>query len=99
MQVNETLLKQIVKKFLPQLLPDWKLILRKSWSVKLMALAACFSGAEAALPYLEGITIWGHSLPTGVFAALSATTVSAAFVARFFAQQAIQKERDNAKDR
>ena len=85
--------------FLPTLLPDWKLLLRKSWSLKLMALAAVFSGAEAALPYLEGITIWGHTLPNGVFAALSAFTVSAAFVARLLAQQAIQRERNNAKDR
>ena len=44
------------------LLPDWKNIAKKAWSVRLMALASVLSGCEAVLPYAEFI------LPRGSFA-------------------------------
>lgn len=63
------------------LLPDWKRIVRKAWSVRLMVIAAALSGAEVALPFFS------DSIPRGLFAALSAFVVSGAFVARLMAQK------------
>ena len=60
---------------------DWKNILKRAWSVRLMALAALLSGAEVMLPF------FADELPRGVFAGFSALTVSAAFVARVLAQK------------
>lgn len=37
------------------LLPDWKRILRKAWSMRLMAVAAFFAGCEAVLPFVNDV--------------------------------------------
>lgn len=50
-----------------------------------MAVAALLSGVEVALP------LFADSLPRGVFAALSAAVVSAAFVARLTAQPKMER--------
>ena len=63
------------------LVPNWRLVLQRAWSVRLMLLAALLSGAEAALPLL------GDFVVPGWFAALSALIVSAAFLARLLAQR------------
>lgn len=63
--------------------PNWRLVLRYAWSIRLMLLAALLSGAEVALPLFE------YSIPTGLFAALSAGVTAAALVARFVAQAPI----------
>ncbi|MDF1606944.1 hypothetical protein PZ897_02005 [Hoeflea sp. YIM 152468] len=65
------------------LLPDWRRVLRRAWSVRLMILAAVLSGAEVALPFLDGLL----EIAPGVFAALSALTTAAAFAARLIAQK------------
>ncbi|WP_376742164.1 hypothetical protein [Ensifer canadensis] len=61
-------------------IPNWRLVLRYAWSIRLMLLAALLSGTEVALPFFE------YSIPAGIFAALSALTTAAALVARFVAQ-------------
>lgn len=66
------------------LIPDWKLIARKAWSVRLMAIASILSGCEAVLPYAEFV------LPRGSFALLSFVIVTLALLARFVAQRDIQ---------
>lgn len=38
-----------------KLLPDWKRILRKAWSMRLMAVAAFFAGCEAVLPFVNDV--------------------------------------------
>lgn len=63
--------------------PDWRRILRRAWSVRLMALAAILSCIEAALPFLDGII----PVPPGVFGVLTGLTVAGAFVARLIAQK------------
>ena len=68
-----------------KLAANWREVLRRAWSVRLMLLAALLSGAEVALPFLEGII----TIPTGAFAALSGATVAAAFVARLVAQKGL----------
>lgn len=69
-----------------KLYENWREILRKAWSVRFMVLAALFTGIEAALPILQPI-LDGTVIPTGLFAALSGLSTSAALVARIVAQQ------------
>lgn len=73
---------------------DWRVILRHAWSVRLMIVAAILSGLEVALP-LVGPWL---SIHPGIFAGLSAITVSAAFVARFTAQRTIKPEPEDKDD-
>lgn len=68
-----------------RLLPDWRQILRRAWSIRLMLLAGLLSGAEVVLP------LFGDSLPRALFAALSLLAVMGAFVARLVAQQGLSQ--------
>lgn len=68
-----------------KLTDNWRAVLRKAWSVRLMLLAGLLSGLEVALPLLEG---W-LPVPAGTFAALSGITTAGAFYARFVAQKGI----------
>ena len=64
-----------------KLYDDWKLILRKAWSIRFMILAGILSAVEVILPFFEG------HFPRGVFAGLSGLAVGAAFIARLVAQK------------
>jgi hypothetical protein len=44
---------------------NWRAVLRRAWSMRLMLLAGLLSGAEVALQLLDGII----PIPPGVFAA------------------------------
>ena len=79
-----------VRAFRLQLVSDWKRILWKAWSVRLMALAAFLSGVEVALPLLEGYL----PVPPRLFATFSGLATAGAFVARFLAQ----KDLSNAEE-
>lgn len=63
------------------LVPNWKVVLRRSWSVWLIGLAALLSGIEAALPFFP------IDIPPGKFAVASILVSAAAFVARLIAQK------------
>lgn len=63
--------------------PDWKKILTKAWSVRLMALAAVLSFLEIVFS-VSGITF---GLPPLTFAALSGLVSVGAFFARLYAQK------------
>lgn len=65
------------------LLPNWKLVLTKAWSIRFLVLAGVLSGIEVALPLL-GDTL---PIPTGTFALLSLVITAAAFVARIVSQK------------
>lgn len=67
-----------------KLLPNWRDILRRAWSLRLMAFAGLLSGVEVALPFFNDL------MPRGVFALLSAVTVCGAFIARLVAQKDIK---------
>lgn len=69
-----------------KLLHNWKDVLARAWSVRLMIAAALLSGVEVALPYIAPAT-----MPPGLFAALSIVTTAAAFVARFVAQKGLSE--------
>lgn len=66
------------------LLPDWKQVIRKAWSVKFMVLAALLSGCEVAVSILQPAI--AESLPPGVFASLAGLVTAGALVARVMAQ-------------
>ncbi|WP_187972970.1 hypothetical protein [Aquibium microcysteis] len=66
---------------------QWRDILWKAWSIRLMALAAVLSGLEVALPFLDGLL----SVGTGTFAALSCVTTAGAFIARIVAQRGLSE--------
>lgn len=67
-----------------QLIPDWKEILKKAWSVRLILLAGLLSGVEVVLP------MFSSSIPRGVFSALTFVTVSSALVARVMMQKSLR---------
>lgn len=62
------------------LIADWQWVLKRSWSVRFIALAAILSGLEVLLPLLSDF------IPKGIFALASFFTTVAAFVARIVAQ-------------
>lgn len=64
-----------------KLLPEWRRILRKAWSVRLMIVAGILTGIEAVLPFFMDV------IPQGLFSALSFVFVSSALVARLIAQK------------
>lgn len=68
-----------------RLVQDWKRVLQRAWSVRLMLIAAVLSGLEVAMPYLDGYV----DIPPRLFALLSGLTVAAAFIARIVAQRNI----------
>lgn len=71
-----------------RLVTNWRRVLARAWSVRLIAAAAVLSGLEVALPLL------GDALPVppGVLAALSFIVVVLAFVARLCVQKGITDE-------
>lgn len=64
-----------------KLIADWKRVVRKAWSIRLLLLAGVLSAFEVALPF------FGDGMPRGTFAALSGLSVGGAFVARLLAQK------------
>lgn len=74
-----------------KLIEDWRRVLRRAWSIRMILLAGFFSGLEVAVPFLETLV----PLPRGVFALLAFVATNAAFVTRLMAQ----KEVGHADDR
>lgn len=64
-----------------KLYDNWRSIVRKAWSIRLMVVAAVLSGFEVILPFFQDL------VPRGAFAALSFAAVAGAFVARIVAQK------------
>lgn len=73
----------LLDKIEPRLVHNWRRVLRHSWSLRLIVLAGVLSGAEIALPLVQGIL----PISTGWFAAASAIATGGAFVARLYAQK------------
>lgn len=68
------------------LIPDWRLILRKAWSVRLAVLAAAFSAAEVALPFFTPF------FPDRTMAVLAVLASTGAVIARIWAQPSMHAE-------
>ena len=62
---------------------NWRDVVKKAWSIRLILLAGIFSGLEVAMPLVQ------DHLPVhpGVFAALSMIVVALAFISRIVAQE------------
>jgi hypothetical protein len=67
-----------------KLVADWRRVLKRAWSIRLMILAGVLSGVEVilGLPDIALYLDW----PQGMFAAASGLATMAAFVARLLAQ-------------
>jgi len=65
------------------LLPDWRVILRRAWSLRLMAVAILLTIAEALLPLVD----W---LPDLHYAGLSVAVIVGAMVSRIMSQKNMQ---------
>ena len=63
--------------------PDWKRILIKAWSIRLIVIASILSGIEAIIPFLGDAL----PIPPGLFAALSLFISASAFFARIVSQK------------
>ena len=72
-----------------RLLPDWKRILRKAWSIRLIGIAALLTGAEAVLSAFGTdwipVPVWGRML-------LIFVVMMAAFGFRLVAQSSMQED-------
>lgn len=60
---------------------DWRIILKRAWSIRLIILSGTLTGLEVALP------LFSDAVPRGVFAGLSALTSIAALGARVVTQK------------
>ena len=67
-----------------RLVPNWRAILRKAWSVWLMALAVVLTAAEVLLSMVGPGVL---PVSQGVFAALSGVTTVGALIARVLVQE------------
>jgi polyferredoxin len=64
---------------------NWRQILRRAWSIRLILLAGMFSGLEVAFAVFAD----NPPIPRGVFASLSGLTTMIALIARIIAQKDI----------
>lgn len=62
------------------LLPNWKTIVRKAWSVRFIVLCCIFTAADALVP------LFYSDLPDRVFAILSAVSATGALISRLMVQ-------------
>jgi len=65
-----------------RLIPNWRDVLRRAWSIRFVVIAGVLQGVEVALPLIDQVV----AIPAGLFAFLSLVAVAAAFVARILAQ-------------
>lgn len=63
------------------LIANWRKIVKKAWSFRLIAVAGILSGCELIIPMFSGL------LPRGAFAAISFCATAGALIARLVAQK------------
>ncbi len=68
------------------LIPDWKLILSKAWSVKFQVAATLLSALEVVVAIINP-----GDIPNGIFAGMAAAVTIMATIARVLAQKEITK--------
>lgn len=72
-----------------QLIPGWKTIAKKAWSVRLILVAGFFSGVETAIQIYSAYGFLPAWMPKGGFALLGLIASFAALVSRFVAQKGL----------
>lgn len=65
------------------LLPDWKQLIKKAWSLRLIALSGLCIGVDAALPFLA------PAHPSRAFSAMAGAFACFAFLARLVPQKGL----------
>jgi hypothetical protein len=68
-----------------RLIDEWRTVLRKAWSVRLILLAGLLEAIGSLMPYLSVVL----PIPESVFNVLSALTLGGAVVARLIVQKEI----------
>jgi riboflavin transporter FmnP len=63
---------------------DWRHILRKAWSMKLMIIAGILTALEVILP------LFAEDMPRGFFVGMNLVIIPAAMVARVMSQKGFQ---------
>lgn len=63
------------------LIPNWRKVAKRAWSVRLMYMASILTACEAVLPVISD---W---VPRGVFAMLTFVVVMGALFTRFLVQK------------
>jgi len=66
------------------LLDDWRLVLRRAWSIRFSLLAAAFTAAEVVVPLFGDVLL--DVMPRGAFVLLAFAASIGATVARIVAQ-------------
>jgi hypothetical protein len=79
------------------LIPDWKRVLKKAWSIKLMLLAGLLSGLEILLPFAEDWLNQHDVIPRWALAFFAFVITAAAVVARLFAQPKMYRSDEDGK--
>lgn len=79
----------IIRAALPELHPDWKRILTRAWSIRLLALAGVLSALEFLLPYIAT----DPRIPALLFRLLSIVVITAATISRIIAQKEFSNDR------
>jgi hypothetical protein len=70
-----------------KLIDDWRRVVKKAWSSRLIVIAFVLTAVEVILPFFN------EDIPRGLFAALSGLAVAGAFVARLVAQKEFNGDR------
>ena len=73
------------------LLSNWRDVLARAWSMRLLGVSILLGAAELALPFLQGVL----PLKPGTFAALIFVTNIAAAVSRLLVQRSPSKSDDD----
>lgn len=68
-----------------KLIDDFDFVLKRAWSVRLLALSLALSGLEVAIQVAVAFSV-KPPIPAGLFAALAGVVTIAAGVARFVSQ-------------
>ncbi len=71
------------------LLPDWRRVLRRAWSIRLSLMAALFTAAEVVVPVFGEVL--QDVMPRGVFVLLALVASVGAAVARLLAQPEMER--------
>lgn len=68
------------------LIPNWRQVAKRAWSVRLMLLASILTGCEAILPLV------GSRIERGTFAVVTFVVVMGALLARFLVQRELHDD-------
>lgn len=74
-----------------KLIDNWRAVLIRAWSVRLIAIAALLTGIEALFGLMDARLM---GLPDGIFAAVASAVSASALAARLIAQNGLDKPKE-----